>query len=189
MRLVDTAGIRETEDIVERIGVERSRQVLKEADLILFVLNGAEPLTNEDRLLFETIQNMNYIVVINKTDLPQQLNKQTVEELALGQRIVATSLLEEQGVIDLEEAIASLFFEGQVEAGDMTYVSNARHIALLHQAKTTIEDALFAANSGVPVDMIQIDVTRTWEILGEIIGDTVEESLINQLFSQFCLGK
>lgn len=189
LRLVDTAGIRETEDIVERIGVERSRQVLKEADLILFVLNGAEPLTNEDRLLFETIQNMNYIVVINKTDLPQQLNKQTVEELALGQRIVATSLLEEQGVIDLEEAIASLFFEGQVEAGDMTYVSNARHIALLHQAKTTIEDALFAANSGVPVDMIQIDVTRTWEILGEIIGDTVEESLINQLFSQFCLGK
>ena len=92
-------------------------------------------------------------------------------------------------MIELEEAIAALFFEGQVEANDLTYVSNARHIALLHQAQEVIEDALNAAEMGVPVDMVQIDVTRTWEILGEIIGDTVQESLINQLFSQFCLGK
>ncbi|HJH10497.1 MAG TPA: tRNA uridine-5-carboxymethylaminomethyl(34) synthesis GTPase MnmE [Metalysinibacillus jejuensis] len=189
LRLVDTAGIRDTEDIVERIGVEKSRQVLREADLILFMINGAEPLGDEDRRLFETIGPMDYIVIVNKTDLPQQVDYAEVQALAGERRVVTTSLLEEQGVMDLEEAIASLFFEGNVEAGDLTYVSNARHIALLHQAKDAVEDALEGAHAGVPVDMVQIDVTRTWEILGEIIGDTVQESLINQLFSQFCLGK
>lgn len=189
LRLVDTAGIRETEDIVERIGVERSRQVLKEADLILLVLNSAENLTEEDERLFETIKNMDFIVVVNKTDLPQKINLDKVKDLANGRPIVTTSILQEQGVIELEEAIAKTFFEGQVESSDLTYVSNARHIALLHQAKATIEDAINAAEAGVPVDMIQIDVTKTWELLGEIVGDTVQESLINQLFSQFCLGK
>lgn len=189
LRLVDTAGIRETEDIVERIGVERSREALKDADLILLVLNYGEELTEEDERLFETIQAMDYIVVVNKTDIERKIDLNRVHELAGKHRVVTTSLLKEEGVIELEEAIAALFFEGQVEANDLTYVSNARHIALLHQAQQVIEDALAAAESGVPVDMIQIDVTRTWEILGEIIGDTVQESLINQLFSQFCLGK
>lgn len=189
LRLVDTAGIRETEDIVERIGVERSRQVLKEADLILLVLNSAEELSVEDERLFETIQHMDYIVVVNKTDLERKIDLNRVYDLAGKSRVVATSLLKEEGVIELEEAIAALFFDGQVEQGDMTYVSNARHIALLNQARDVITDALDAAEAGVPVDMVQIDVTRTWEILGEIIGDTVQESLINQLFSQFCLGK
>lgn len=189
LRLVDTAGIRETEDIVERIGVERSREALKDADLILLVLNYGEELTEEDERLFETIEAMDYIVVVNKTDIERKIDLNRVHELAGKHRVVTTSLLKEEGVIELEEAIAALFFEGQVEANDLTYVSNARHIALLHQAQQVIEDALAAAESGVPVDMIQIDVTRTWEILGEIIGDTVQESLINQLFSQFCLGK
>ena len=189
LRLVDTAGIRETEDIVERIGVERSREALKGADLILLVLNYGEELSVEDERLFETIQAMDYIVVVNKTDIERKIDLNRVHELAGKHRVVTTSLLKEEGVIELEEAIAALFFEGQVEANDLTYVSNARHIALLHQAQDVIEEALAAAESGVPVDMIQIDVTRTWEILGEIIGDTVQESLINQLFSQFCLGK
>lgn len=189
LRLVDTAGIRETEDIVERIGVERSREALKGADLILLVLNGAEPLSEEDERLFETIAQMDYIVVINKTDLPQRIDLARVAQLAGQHRLVSTSLLQEEGVEQLEEAIAALFFEGQVESADLTYVSNARHIALLHQARQTVADALQAAEMGVPVDMVQIDITRTWEILGEIIGDTVQESLINQLFSQFCLGK
>ncbi|MFJ6209736.1 tRNA uridine-5-carboxymethylaminomethyl(34) synthesis GTPase MnmE [Lysinibacillus sp. NPDC092081] len=189
LRLVDTAGIRETEDIVERIGVERSREALRGADLILFVLNYAEELTAEDERLFETIKAMDYIVIVNKTDLPQKIDVARVKELAGNHRVVTTSLLQEEGIAELEEAIAALFFEGQIEAGDLTYVSNARHIALLHQAQATVEDALAGAQAGVPVDMVQIDVTRTWEILGEIIGDTVQESLINQLFSQFCLGK
>lgn len=189
LRLVDTAGIRETEDIVERIGVERSRQVLKEADLILLVLNNAEALSEEDKRLFEAVAGMDTIIVINKTDLPQKIDMSAVQQLAGASQVVATSLLQDEGVDALEKAIADLFFEGTIEAEDLTYVSNARHIALLHKAHATIEDALNAAQADVPVDMIQIDVTRTWEILGEIVGDTVQDGLINQLFSQFCLGK
>ena len=189
LRLIDTAGIRETEDIVERIGVERSRKVLKEADLILFVLNYNEELTDEDRKLFEAVKGMEYIVIVNKTDLPQKIDMNEVKILAEGQPIVATSLKEDKGIDELEKQISFLFFEGNLQANDLTYVSNARHIALLNQAKKAIEDALNGIEQGVPIDIVQIDLTRTWELLGEIIGDTVNESLIDQLFSQFCLGK
>jgi tRNA modification GTPase len=189
LRLLDTAGIRETDDLVERIGVERSRKVLKEADLILLVLNYSEELTPEDEQLFEAVRGMDVIVVVNKTDLPKKIDMERVKELAGNAPIITTSLLEEKGIEQLEEAIASLFFTGNVEAGDLTYVSNSRHIALLTQAKKAVEEAIAGIESGVPIDIVQIDLTRTWELLGEIIGDTVHESLIDQLFSQFCLGK
>ncbi len=189
LRLVDTAGIRETEDIVERIGVEKSRQVLKEADLILLVLNYNEELSNEDVKLFEAVKGMDVIVIVNKTDLHQQINLEKVKELAGDGPVVTTSLLEEQGIDALEEAISTLFFQGNVQSGDLTYVSNSRHIALLTAAKSSIEDALIGVETGVPIDIVQIDLTRCWEQLGEIIGDAVHESLIDQLFSQFCLGK
>lgn len=189
LRLLDTAGIRETEDIVERIGVERSRQVLKEADLILLVLNFAEKLTVEDENLFKAVAGMDVIVIVNKTDLPQQIEMDRVRELVSEHKLVTTSLLEDKGIEELEEAIASLFFSGSIESGDMTYVSNSRHIALLNQALHSIEEAIESVMMGVPIDLAQIDLTRTWELLGEIIGDSVHESLIDQLFSQFCLGK
>jgi tRNA modification GTPase len=189
LRLIDTAGIRETEDIVERIGVERSRQVLKEADLILLVLNSADSLTKEDEQLFKAVEGMDVIVIINKTDLPQKVNMNRVRELAKEHKMVTTSLLEDKGIDTLEESIAAMFFEGSLEAGDITYVSNSRHIALISQALHSIEEVLSGIEFGTPIDIIQIDLTRTWELLGEIIGDTVQESLLNQLFSQFCLGK
>lgn len=189
LKLVDTAGIRETEDIVERIGVERSRQVLKDADLVILLLNGSEALTPEDERLLETVRPMDAIIVVNKTDLPQQLDLPHVRQLAAEKRVITASILQDEGVDELEQTIAELFFGGGVEAQDPTYVSNERHIALLHQARASIDDALAAAEARVPIDMIQIDITRTWELLGEIVGDTVQDSLINQLFSQFCLGK
>ncbi|MBP3952604.1 tRNA uridine-5-carboxymethylaminomethyl(34) synthesis GTPase MnmE [Bacillus suaedae] len=189
LKLVDTAGIRETEDIVERIGVERSRQVLKEADLILLVLNYGEVLSEEDRALFEVVKDMNVIVIVNKTDIEQRIDLDAVRELAKTRPLVTTSLLLDEGIDQLEQAIADLFFEGDIEGGDLTYVSNTRHIALLEQASSTIKDSLEAIDMGVPIDLVQIDITRTWELLGEIIGDSVHESLIDQLFSQFCLGK
>ena len=189
LRLLDTAGIRETEDIVERIGVEKSRAVLKEADLILLVLNFSEELTMEDENLFEAVNGMDTIVIVNKTDLPKKIDMERVRELAGKSPVITTSLLDEQGIDDLEEAIAALFFEGELEAQDMTYVSNTRHIALISQALAAIEDAIQAIGDDVPVDLVQIDLTKAWELLGEIIGDTVQDSLIDQLFSQFCLGK
>lgn len=189
LRLLDTAGIRETEDIVERIGVERSRQVLKEADLILLVLNYSDELTVEDEQLFQAVEDMDVIVIVNKTDLPEKINMERVKELSRKHKLVTTSLLDDKGVDELEEAIATLFFEGTIEAGDMTYVSNTRHIALLNQALHSIEEAIQEVEMGTPIDIVQIDLTRTWELLGEITGDTVHDSLIDQLFSQFCLGK
>ncbi|MGD6993473.1 tRNA uridine-5-carboxymethylaminomethyl(34) synthesis GTPase MnmE [Sutcliffiella horikoshii] len=189
LRLVDTAGIRETEDIVERIGVERSREVLKKADLILLVLNNNDDLTMEDKQLFEAVKGMDVIVIVNKTDLPTKIDIGQVKELANHHTVISTSLKEEQGIDELEEAISSMFFQGDLEAGDMTYVSNSRHIGLITQAQQALEDAIVGMESGVPIDIVQIDLTRTWEILGEIIGEAVHESLIDQLFSQFCLGK
>ncbi|HCA7178478.1 TPA: tRNA uridine-5-carboxymethylaminomethyl(34) synthesis GTPase MnmE [Staphylococcus pseudintermedius] len=189
LRLVDTAGIRETEDIVERIGVERSRKALSEADLILFVLNYNEPLTEDDRKLYEVIKNEDAIVIINKTDLEQRLDLAEVETMVGDMPIIQTSMLQQQGIDELEIQIRDLFFGGEVQSQDMTYVSNSRHISLLKQAKNAIQDAIDAAEMGVPMDMVQIDLTRTWEILGEIIGESASEELIDQLFSQFCLGK
>ncbi|MGA9233057.1 MAG: tRNA uridine-5-carboxymethylaminomethyl(34) synthesis GTPase MnmE [Exiguobacterium oxidotolerans] len=189
LKLIDTAGIRETEDIVERMGVEKSRQALNSADLILLVLNGNDELTQEDTLLFEAIRDMNAIIIVNKSDLAQQIDLTRVEELAAGRPVVTTSLLEEAGVNDLEAAIAALFFEQGVESQDMTYVSNARHIQLIKQASQMIEDALGAAEAAMPIDMVQIDLRRAWDTLGEINGDTAQDSLLDKLFSQFCLGK
>ncbi|MCQ6567949.1 tRNA uridine-5-carboxymethylaminomethyl(34) synthesis GTPase MnmE [Bacillus mycoides] len=189
LKLIDTAGIRETEDIVERIGVERSKEMMSQADLVLIVVNYSEALTNEDEDLFRAVQGKDFIVIVNKTDLPQEIDMERVTDLAVGNRVITTSLIEEQGIDELEKAIADLFFEGTIDSADMTYVSNARHIGLLTQARRTINDAIEAIENGVPIDMVQIDLTRAWEILGEITGDTVHESLIDQLFSQFCLGK
>lgn len=189
LRLVDTAGIRDTEDIVEKIGVERSRKALSEADLILFVLNNNEPLTEDDQTLFEVIKNEDVIVIINKTDLEQRLDVSELREMIGDMPLIQTSMLKQEGIDELEIQIKDLFFGGEVQNQDMTYLSNSRHISLLKQARQSIQDAIDAAESGIPMDMVQIDLTRTWEILGEIIGESASDELIDQLFSQFCLGK
>ena len=189
LRLVDTAGIRDTEDIVEKIGVERSRKALSEADLILFVLNNNEPLTEDDQTLFEVIKNEDVIVIINKTDLEQRLDVSELREMIGDMPLIQTSMLKQEGIDELEIQIKDLFFGGEVQNQDMTYVSNSRHISLLKQARQSIQDAIDAAESDIPMDMVQIDLTRTWEILGEIIGESASDELIDQLFSQFCLGK
>ncbi|MBE7598264.1 tRNA uridine-5-carboxymethylaminomethyl(34) synthesis GTPase MnmE [Staphylococcus aureus] len=189
LRLVDTAGIRETEDIVEKIGVERSRKALSQADLILFVLNNNEALTQEDYTLYEVVKNEDVIVIVNKMDLEQNIDINEVKDMIGDTPLIQTSMLKKEGIDELEIQIRDLFFGGEVQNQDMTYVSNSRHISLLKQARQTIQDAIDAAESGVPMDMVQIDLTRTWEILGEIIGETASDELIDQLFSQFCLGK
>ncbi|TMW72006.1 tRNA uridine-5-carboxymethylaminomethyl(34) synthesis GTPase MnmE [Alteribacter natronophilus] len=189
LRLLDTAGIRETEDVVERIGVERSRKLVAEAELALLVVNYNEALTEEDEKLFAVSKGRDSIIIVNKTDLSREIDMDRVYELAGDRPVITTSLLEDEGIDELEEAIREMFFEGGLESGDLTYVSNSRHIALLKEASGTIDDALSSAEAGMPVDMVQIDITKAWELLGEVIGDSVSESLIDQLFSQFCLGK
>lgn len=189
LKLVDTAGIRETEDIVEKIGVERSRKILQEADLVLFMLNYNEPLSEDDKIIFNMIEDMNSIVVINKTDLPKNIDMEAVHAYVKDQNVIATSLINDEGIEKLESALAELFFTGEQIDSSAAYVSNVRHIHLLKESKRALEEAREALDLDMPLDMIQIDVRRTWEFLGEIIGDTASDSLIDQLFSQFCLGK
>lgn len=188
LKLLDTAGLRETEDVVERIGVERSRGAMEEADLVLLVLNGSEPLEATEYELMEQVKDRPTIVIVNKSDLEQRIELDEVRS-RFGEQIVTMSVKEQRGLDALESAIAELFFAGQVAADDSTLVSNIRHIGLLAQAQGSLVEAREAAEIGVPIDMIQIDIRNAWEQLGEIIGDAVGESLIDQIFSQFCLGK
>ena len=125
---------------MERIGVERSRQVLKEADLLLLLLNYSDELTKEDENLFDAVKGMEIIVIVNKTDLPQKIDLERVEQLAQSHKLITTSLIEEKGIDELEVAIADLFFSGGIEANDMTYVSNSRHIGLLTQALNSMKE-------------------------------------------------
>lgn len=189
LRLIDTAGIRETEDIVERIGVEKSRQMLQAADLILLVLNNNEQLSEEDKTLLDLVKDFQIIVIINKIDLPQKLNVEEVKQLLPSVDLISTSVKEERGIEELEQAIAHLFFHGHIMQEDQTYVSNARHIAILKEAIQAIDEFRGSIDSGMPVDISAFDLKRTWELLGEIIGDTASDSLLDQIFSQFCLGK
>ncbi|MBO9596700.1 MAG: tRNA uridine-5-carboxymethylaminomethyl(34) synthesis GTPase MnmE [Cohnella sp.] len=189
LRLLDTAGIRETSDVVERIGVERSWSAIEDADLILLVLNNHEPLHEDERKLLKQMKDRPTIVVVNKMDLPSQLEMAEIEIDYAKERIVQLSAKEGSGIEALEEAVSKLFFSGEVESGDLTYVSNARHIALLHQTRQSLEDAISATNEGVPIDLIQIDIAAAWESLGGILGDAAGDSLLDQIFSQFCLGK
>ncbi len=189
LKLLDTAGIRETMDVVEKIGVERSRGAVNDADLLLFVLNSSEPLHEDELELMEQISGRQVIVILNKIDLPPQLDRSVLLQHFNEQQIVEMSVKDDQGVDRLEQAISSLFFGGKLEANDVTYVSNVRHIGLLKQAKRSLQDAYEAADQLIPIDMIQIDVRLAWEQLGEIIGDSAPDSLIDQIFSQFCLGK
>ncbi|MBO2531286.1 tRNA modification GTPase [Planifilum fulgidum] len=189
LRLVDTAGIRETEDVVERIGVERSRRALEQADLVLLVLNYAEPLTEDDRKLLEAVRSHTAIVVVNKTDLERRIDLEEVRRLIGDTPLVTLSLKEERGLDRLEEAIGELFFAGKVEGTEATYVSNVRHIHLLERALGNVRDAIAGIEGNIPLDMVEIDLKNAWQHLGEIIGEAVSEDLIDQIFSQFCLGK
>lgn len=189
LKLVDTAGIRETEDIVERIGVERSRKALLDADLILLLLNQSEPLTSEDKELLDFTQQMNRIILLNKSDLEPKVSIEELAPWSPAEKTIATSMMTQSGLDKLEKQITDMFFAGETGEHDATYISNVRHIALLHETEEALENVLDGIEMGMPIDLVQIDFTRAWDLLGEITGDTVQDELLTQLFSQFCLGK
>lgn len=184
LELIDTAGIRETEDIVEKIGVERSQKALEEADLVLLVLDASSPLTPKDLELLELSSSTNRIVLLNKTDLPEK-----IELEKLPKDFIKISALKNENLDAVEKQIRALFFSGEIEAKDATTLSNARHIGLVEQALDALKEANRGLAMGLPVDLIQVDVTRCWQLLGEITGEAAPDELITQLFSQFCLGK
>lgn len=189
LKLIDTAGIRDTEDIVEKIGVERSRKALSEADLVLLVLNQSENLTEMDRELIELTKDMQRIVLLNKNDLPSKLDRDELQNVLGDTPFLPISVLEGRGIDLLEQLIKDTFFASNTSEKDATYISNTRHVALLEQADMALDEVLEGIESEMPVDLLQIDMTRAWDLLGEIMGENIQDELITQLFSQFCLGK
>ncbi|EHJ55708.1 tRNA modification GTPase mnmE [Streptococcus urinalis FB127-CNA-2] len=185
LKLVDTAGIRDTDDLVEKIGVERSKKALMDADLVLLVLNASEKLTKQDKELLELSKDSNRIILLNKTDLPQVIEKELLPD-----DLIPISVLKNENINLIEENINQLFFDNaEMIEKDATYLSNARHISLIEQALDSLSAVNEGLAMGMPVDLLQVDLTRTWEILGEITGDAAPDELITKLFSQFCLGK
>lgn len=189
LKLVDTAGIRETDDRVEKIGVERSRQALDRSDLVILLLNASEPLTTEDIELLQLTQDKKRIIVLNKVDLEPKLDLNELYQYVDKAEVLKTAVLKNEGIRELEEHIATLFYGGIENSQTTVLVTNARHIALLEQAKAALEAVLTGLEQELPVDLVQIDMTRAWELLGEITGDSYQDELLDQLFSQFCLGK
>lgn len=190
LKLIDTAGIRHTEDTVEKIGVERSRQAIDTADLVLLLIDSSNALTDEDRELIKLTAGKPRIVILNKTDLPNRIDLNELRQLTAGDRVIKTSIVEHEGMEELGRTISHMFFDEGIESSQNTVmVTNARHIGLLHQANDALNDVLSGIAAGMPVDLVQIDMTRCWELLGEITGDSYQDELLDQLFSQFCLGK
>ncbi|WCT60717.1 tRNA uridine-5-carboxymethylaminomethyl(34) synthesis GTPase MnmE [Limosilactobacillus portuensis] len=190
LKLIDTAGIRDTNDQVEKIGVERSRKALDAADLILLLIDNSTELTAEDRELLEATKDKQRIVILNKTDLPNKVDRNELQKLVGSDKLIETSIVKNEGMSQLGETISKMFFEEGIENNqNSVMVTNARHIGLLHQADDALGDVLKGIAAGMPVDLVQIDMTRCWDLLGEITGDSYQDELLDQLFSQFCLGK
>lgn len=190
LKLIDTAGIRDTDDTVEKIGVERSKRALDAADLILLLIDSSAPLTAEDCELLTATHGKQRIVILNKTDLPRRVDLDELKKLTDGDALIETSIIKHEGMDQLGQQISKMFFNEGIESSqNNVMVTNARHIGLLHQANAALSDVLKGINAGMPVDLVQIDMTRCWDLLGEITGDSYQDELLDQLFSQFCLGK
>ncbi|EEU29757.1 tRNA modification GTPase TrmE [Limosilactobacillus coleohominis 101-4-CHN] len=190
LKLIDTAGIRHTDDTVEKIGVERSRQAIDTADLILLLIDSSQPLTKEDQQLIAQTANKPRIIIFNKSDLPTKVDQDKLQALVDGDKVITASMTKHEGIDELSAAISHLFFNEGIESNqNNVMVTNARHIGLLRQADQALGDVLKGLDDGMPVDLVQIDMTRAWDLLGEITGDSYQDELLDQLFSQFCLGK
>ena len=186
--LIDTAGIRDTDNVIEQIGVEKSKKVIKDCNLILLIFNNNDILTDEDKEIFNYVKETNkpIIIIINKVDLETRLNK---EYLSKDYKIVEISTKTKLGINDLKETIKETFNLEKIITDDINYSFNSRSIGLLEKSKDKIVAAINAINDNYPVDIVELEIKSAWEILGEIIGETYTEELLDNLFSRFCLGK
>ena len=185
LNIIDTAGIRETDDMVEKIGVERSLAKIDEADLVLVVLNNNEELTNDDLNILEKTKDKISIVVINKNDLE---NKIDLDKLN-GREVIYTNTIDLSGIESLKSKITKMFNLEEIKKKDYNYITNTRQIAKIKECLNKIQDIKDSLNNNIPLDMIEIDLRDIWNILGEIIGESYSEELLDELFSKFCVGK
>lgn len=188
LRMIDTAGIRETEDIVEKIGVGKAKQMAEDADLILYVVDSSLPLDDNDHEIMELLSGRKSIVIYNKTDLEAAVD---IEELKkkTGSPVIPVSVVEETGLRQLEDEIKRMFFHGELSFNDEVYITNARHKAALEEAKESLKLVIGSIEMGMPEDFFSIDLMNAYESLGRIVGESVGEDLVNEIFSKFCVGK
>lgn len=185
LNIIDTAGIRSTEDIVEKLGVEKSLSMIDAADLVIVVLNNNESLTKEDEEILEKTNDKERIIVINKNDLEKKINIDSKEL----KNIVYTNTNTTEGIKALKEKIIELFQLENIKSKDYTYLTNARQISLAKKAYQSLHDAEEGLKNDLPIDMIEIDLKETFDLLGEIIGETYSEEILDHLFANFCVGK
>ena len=189
VRLIDTAGIRETDDLIEKIGIEKSKQSFNKADLVILILNASEALAPEDIHIIDHITAAKTIVLLNKVDIGRCIAAGDVESMVPGATVLQTAITEGQGIEELENEIEKIVYGGGVRPEQGMMITNVRHRDLLLQARSSIDDAIGMCLNNEALDFIEVDIRRTWELLGEIIGDTVSEDIVDEVFSRFCLGK
>ena len=183
LNIIDTAGIRKTEDTVEKIGVEKSLKIIDTSDLLIYILNNNEEITEEEKEILEKTKNKKRIIVVNKIDLKTKLNKKLLDSY------IEISVKEKIGIDKIKDEIKRLFNIGEISTNDMTYLSNARSIALLKKSLNNINDAINEINNNNPIDIVELSLKESWNNLGEVIGETYTDELLDELFSRFCLGK
>lgn len=188
LKVVDTAGIRDTEDVVERMGVDRARKAAAGADLIIYVVDASRPLDENDREIMEFIRDKKAVVLLNKTDLQVVISPEWLAE-ECGQKVIPISAKEETGIDALEEEIRRLFYHGEIRFNDQITITNVRQKAALEEGAASIRLVLQSIAEGLPEDFYSIDLMNAYEWLGTIIGEAVEDDLVNEIFGKFCMGK
>ena len=187
--LTDTAGIRETEDSIEQIGIERSREAAGRSDLVILMMDGSVPLSDEDRLLISGLSGKRLLAVLNKRDQGTAVSEGEIRELLPKAVVLEASVLCGSGLSDIEDAVENLVYQGGVRPGESLLVTNARHEEILRKASGLLSDAASSVEAEEPLDIIEIDIHEAYTILGEIIGEAVSDDIINEVFARFCLGK
>ena len=188
LNVVDTAGIRDTDDVVEKIGVTRAMSAAEDADLIIYVVDGSRDLDENDYQIMEFIKNRKAVVLLNKSDLDQVVSVDEIMEKS-GHAVIAISAKKESGIDKLEEEIKSLFYEGEIDFNDQVMITNVRHAQALREAYDSVLMVKRSVEDGMPEDFYSIDLMNAYEKLGLIIGESVEDDLVNEIFSKFCMGK
>ena len=188
LNILDTAGIRTTEDIVEKIGVTKAMEHMEDADLILYVVDASVPLTGEDETIIQRLSGKKAVVLLNKTDLQMVVSKEEMQQ-RLQQPVILISAKEEQGIEELEAAVGNLFFQGQLSFNDEIYITNLRQKTNLEEAKGSLQMVLESITNQMPEDFFSIDLMNAYVALGSILGEEVEEDLVNEIFGKFCMGK
>lgn len=187
--LIDTAGIRETSDKVEKLGIEKSKEAFNNADFIIFIVDGSEEISPEDEEIIEYLKERKCLVLINKKDLEQKIDSVQIRNMLPNSQIIKTSLINGDGIEEIENAVEELVYGGEITQSESMMVNNVRHINLLTESRNSLEDALQMAANREALDFIEIDVKNAYELTGEIIGESVNDDIINEVFARFCLGK